>query len=233
MRHALRAVALDLPGDLDHLLVVVRLLVADPVGGQADPVAGELHVSQRRGTRRGHPCRTRAVCAGRRGGRGRRRGRRRCSGRRARSGARRVQSIHAPTPSMIGQPVDECVHVTSSKRPSPTPLLAKRQHSAAWSSRRTLTQNLPAGAIACHVSLLTIGRKPTSGGSSDTDVNDPIVNPAGDVAGHAGHDRDAGREVAEHLAELGGVERRERGARRSTRRLHSSSGHGRHPRDTS
>ena len=42
-----------------------------------------------------------------------------------------------------------------------------------------MTQNLPAGAIASHVSLLTIGRKPTSGGSSDTDVNEPIVNPAG------------------------------------------------------
>src|SRR5687768_11926777 len=80
---------------------------------------------------------------------------------------------------MIGQPVGEWVHVTSSKRPSPTPLLAKRQQSAACSSRRTLTQNFPAGAIACHVSLLTIGRKPTSGGSSETDVNDPIVKPDG------------------------------------------------------
>ena len=38
---------------------------------------------------------------------------------------------------------------------------------------------LPAGAIASHVSLLTIGRNPTSGGSSETDVNEPIVNPAG------------------------------------------------------
>jgi hypothetical protein len=42
-----------------------------------------------------------------------------------------------------------------------------------------LTQNRPDGAIACHVSLLTWGRKPTSGGSNDTDVNDPIVKPAG------------------------------------------------------
>src|SRR5215217_5170524 len=80
---------------------------------------------------------------------------------------------------MIGQPVGEWTHVTLSKRSSPTPLLAKRQHSAAWSSRSTLTQNFFAGAIASQVSLLTIGRKPTSGGSSDTDVNDPIVNPAG------------------------------------------------------
>ena len=42
-----------------------------------------------------------------------------------------------------------------------------------------MTQNRPAAAIACQVSLLTWGRKPTSGGSSDTDVDDPIVNPAG------------------------------------------------------
>src|SRR5690606_8108743 len=37
----------------------------------------------------------------------------------------------------------------------------------------------PLGAIAVHVSLVIIGRKPTSGGSSDTDVNDPTVKPVG------------------------------------------------------
>ena len=42
-----------------------------------------------------------------------------------------------------------------------------------------MTQNFPPAAIACHVSLAIWGRNPTSGGSSDTDVNDPIVNPAG------------------------------------------------------
>ena len=42
-----------------------------------------------------------------------------------------------------------------------------------------MTQNRALGAIAVHVSLSTIGRKPTIGGSSDTDVNDPIVKPIG------------------------------------------------------
>ena len=37
----------------------------------------------------------------------------------------------------------------------------------------------PDGAIAAHVLLLTIGRNPTSGGSRETEVNDPIVNPTG------------------------------------------------------
>src|SRR3954454_13119685 len=80
---------------------------------------------------------------------------------------------------MIGQPVGEWVQVTSSKRSSPTPLLANRQHSAAWSSRRTLTQNVRDGAIASQVSLLIIGRKPARGGSRETDVNEPMVKPAG------------------------------------------------------
>ena len=33
--------------------------------------------------------------------------------------------------------------------------------------------------MAAHRSEVTIGRNPTSGGSSDTDVNDPMVNPTG------------------------------------------------------
>ena len=33
--------------------------------------------------------------------------------------------------------------------------------------------------ISCHRSESTIGRKPTSGGSSETDMNEPIVNPTG------------------------------------------------------
>ena len=45
--------------------------------------------------------------------------------------------------------------------------------------RRTFTQNRSEGAIASHVMLFVIGRNPTIGGSSDTDVNEPIVNPAG------------------------------------------------------
>ena len=54
-----------------------------------------------------------------------------------------------------------------------------RQHAVPWVAPSTLTQNLFDGAIAAHVSLLIIGRKPTSGGSSETEVNEPIVKPAG------------------------------------------------------
>src|SRR6266508_2091826 len=91
-----------------------------------------------------------------------------------------AQSIHAATPSITGQPVagDGC-HATPSKRWSSLPALANLQHSSACVLRSTLTQNLPAGAIAVHVSLSVIGKNPTSGGCNEIDVNDPIVNPIG------------------------------------------------------
>ena len=43
----------------------------------------------------------------------------------------------------------------------------------------TLTQKLPTDAIRSQRSDVVIGRNPTSGGSSDTDVNEPMVNPTG------------------------------------------------------
>ena len=43
----------------------------------------------------------------------------------------------------------------------------------------TLTQNEPVDAMRSHRSDVVIGRNPTSGGSSDTDVNEPMVNPTG------------------------------------------------------
>jgi hypothetical protein len=42
----------------------------------------------------------------------------------------------------------------------------------------TLTQNVPAEAIRSHVDVV-IGKNPTRGGSSDTEVNEPIVKPTG------------------------------------------------------
>src|SRR5918993_4340235 len=42
-----------------------------------------------------------------------------------------------------------------------------------------LTQNRSEGAIASHVMLFVIGRKPTSGGLSATELKEPMVNPAG------------------------------------------------------
>src|SRR4029453_18469486 len=80
---------------------------------------------------------------------------------------------------MIGEPVGAACHSTPSNRSDSLPVLANFQHRSACARLSTLTQKVPLGAIAVHVSLVVIGRKPTIGGSSDTDVNDPIVNPAG------------------------------------------------------
>src|SRR5688572_28342344 len=80
---------------------------------------------------------------------------------------------------MIGEPVMPPCHAMSSNRSSSLPALANRQHRSDWARDRTFTQNRSEGAIASHVMLFVIGRKPTIGGSSDTDVNEPIVNPAG------------------------------------------------------
>src|SRR5262245_27995209 len=59
------------------------------------------------------------------------------------------------------------------------PARANRQHRSAWVLRNTLTQKPFVGAIANHVSLSFIAKKPTSGGSSEIDVNEPTVNPIG------------------------------------------------------
>ena len=80
---------------------------------------------------------------------------------------------------MIGEPVGPGVQATSSKRVVSWSLLANFQQRSACCFESTLTQNRPDGAIAAHVVLLVCGRKPTSGGSSETEVNDPIVNPTG------------------------------------------------------
>ena len=58
-------------------------------------------------------------------------------------------------------------------------VLANFQHRSDWARDSTFTQNRPDGSIAFHVSLSVIGRNPTIGGCSDTEVNDPIVKPAG------------------------------------------------------
>ena len=60
------------------------------------------------------------------------------------------------------------------------------------------------------------GKKPTSGGSSDTEANEPTARPTGPSASVGGDDGDPGREVTEHLAELGGVERRPGRSRAAT-----------------
>ena len=89
-----------------------------------------------------------------------------------------LQSIHAPAPARIGQPVAGAgVHSTPSKRSSAS--LANRQHSSTWSSASTFTQKAPVGPISCQLSEVKAGRNPTSGGSSETEVNEPMVRPDG------------------------------------------------------
>ena len=81
------------------------------------------------------------------------------------------------------------------------------QHRSPWSVPSTFTQNAPDSRMSCHRSEVTCGRNPTSGGSRDTDVNEPIVNPIGSPSSDPGDHGDAGREVAEHGAVLQGVDR--------------------------
>ena len=69
-------------------------------------------------------------------------------------------------------------HSTPSKGFS-TLLFANCQHSSPCTEPSTLTQNEPVSAMSCQRVELTIGRNPTSGGSSETDVNEPIVKPTG------------------------------------------------------
>ena len=68
------------------------------------------------------------------------------------------------------------------------------------------TQNAPVASIFGHDVEPLSAKNPTSGGSSDTELNEPTARPTGSVVGGRGDHGDAGGEVAEHLAVLGGVE---------------------------
>src|ERR687890_2133267 len=88
----------------------------------------------------------------------------------------RSQSIHATTPSRIGEP-DPAARVS---RPSnlSSAFDAKRRHRCSWSALRMLTQNRPARSILGQLVELLSGKKAMSGGSSETEVNDPTTKPA-------------------------------------------------------
>src|SRR5436305_15196154 len=60
-----------------------------------------------------------------------------------------------------------------------SPSLANRQHNSLWNSERTLTQNAPDRSMAGQLVEFRAGKKPTSGGSSDTEENHPMVRPYG------------------------------------------------------
>jgi hypothetical protein len=56
---------------------------------------------------------------------------------------------------------------------------ANRRATGSWSAPRMLTAKDPAARIAGHEREASAGRNPTSGGSSETDVNDPMDRPTG------------------------------------------------------
>src|SRR3954471_11393743 len=87
------------------------------------------------------------------------------------------QSIHASTPSRIGEP-DAAARHDSSANLSP-PFIAKARHTDSCSAPRMLTQNAPESRNFGQLEDDRSGMNATSGGSSDTDENDPTAIPAG------------------------------------------------------
>src|SRR5580704_9630901 len=92
------------------------------------------------------------------------------------------QSIQATTSSRIGEPPGEACHGTPAKRFAPVPT-AKERHTASWSAARTLTQNLPISRMCGNVEDFLAGRNATSGGSRETEVNEPTTMPCGVPSG--------------------------------------------------
>src|ERR1700759_5622585 len=87
------------------------------------------------------------------------------------------QSIHARTPSRIGEPDPAGCH-DSSANLSP-PLTAKVRQTDSWSDPRMLTQKCPESRNRGQLLELLSGMNATSGGSRETELNDPIALPAG------------------------------------------------------
>ena len=87
------------------------------------------------------------------------------------------QSIHAMPPSRIGAPDD------AGRQPTPAnlsmPLRANWAQSSSCPALRMFTQNAPAARIFGELVNDLSGRKATSGGSRDTDVNELTTMPTG------------------------------------------------------
>ena len=86
------------------------------------------------------------------------------------------------------------------------PRTANLRTVGSWWLAITFTQNFPASRIAGHVSELLAGQTSSSGGSSDTDVSelaDMPDRPRGCVRGDHRH---AGRQMAEDVAEVIGLD---------------------------
>ena len=78
---------------------------------------------------------------------------------------------------MIGKPVSDSRYEILSNLSSAFDESALQ--TVCWPSARTLTQKWPAAAILGQVVEARSGKNATSGGSSDTDVNDPTIIPTG------------------------------------------------------
>src|SRR5580692_8690096 len=91
------------------------------------------------------------------------------------------QSIQATQPCRIGEP--EPARRNSCPENLSPPLAAKRLQTDSWSAPRMLTQKAPARSTFGQLVDDLSGKNATIGGSSDTDVNEPMTSPAGPVSG--------------------------------------------------
>src|ERR1700721_2813044 len=88
------------------------------------------------------------------------------------------QSIQAATPSSSGEPVAGDGAQLTPANFSP-PDFAKRLARSSWPSPRTFAQKCPLASIAGQLVELLAGDTATSGGSSETDMNEPTTSALG------------------------------------------------------
>src|SRR3954451_22549046 len=88
-----------------------------------------------------------------------------------------VHSIQAITSLMTGAPVRPGRHPIDANLSAP--LLANTRQMSSWSSPRMFTQNAPADSMRGQLDEALPGKNATSGGSSETDENEPMARPAG------------------------------------------------------
>src|SRR3954452_2398204 len=90
-----------------------------------------------------------------------------------------LHSTHASTSASTGDPV------APRFQPMPwnlsAPLVAKTRQTSSWSWPRMFTQNDPDGWIRGHDDEDLAGEKATSGGSRETEKNEPQVSPTGSL----------------------------------------------------
>src|SRR5438876_763293 len=85
------------------------------------------------------------------------------------------QSSHAATPSMIGAPEPAGMVCSEANLSWVAPKNVR--HTSSWSALRMFTQKLPALCIFGQLVEVRAGKNAMSGGSSETEVNDPTTMP--------------------------------------------------------